>query len=99
MSYKMAAAISQKQLDKKFPQGIRVFAPRENAPSFVKGQIIITPNDLFQWLKDNPELLTDYQGNKQLKISILERKDGGGWNTVVDTYKPQSNGPDKDLPF
>ncbi len=26
-------------------------------------------------------------------------KDGGGWNTVVDTYKPQSNGPDKDLPF
>ena len=95
----MAAAISQKQLDKKFPQGIRVFAPRENAPSFVKGQIIITPNDLFQWLKDNPDLLTDYQGNKQLKISILERKHGGGWNTVVDTYKPQSNGPDKDLPF
>ena len=95
----MAAAISQKQLDKKFPQGIRVFAPRENAPSFVKGQIIITPNDLFQWLKDNPDLLTDYQGNKQLKISILERKDGGGWNTVVDTCKPQSNGPDKDLPF
>jgi len=47
----MAAAISQKQLDKKFPQGIRVFAPRENAPSF------------------------------------------------VNTYKPQADGSDKDLPF
>ena len=72
----------------KFPKGVRVFAPRENAPSFVKGQLIIQPNELFQWLKENPDLLTDYQGNKQLKISILERKDGGGWNTVVDTYKP-----------
>jgi hypothetical protein len=44
-------------------------------------------------------LMTEYQGNKQLKLSITERKDGGGWNTVVDTYKPQDNGSDKDLPF
>lgn len=44
----------------KFPKGVRVFAPRENAPSFVKGQLIIQPNELFQWLKENPDLLTDY---------------------------------------
>ena len=99
MSYQMANEIRQKQLDKKFPKGVRVFAPRESAPTFVKGQIIISPNELFEWLKANPDLLTEYQGNKQLKLSILERKDGGGWNVIVDTYKPQPNGADKDLPW
>ncbi len=29
----------------KFPQGVRVFAPKENAPSFVKGQLIINPKE------------------------------------------------------
>lgn len=82
-----------------FPKGVRVFAPRQNAPSFVKGQIIISPNELFEWLKANPDVMTEYQGNKQLKLSILERKDGGGWNVTVDTYKPQANGADKDLPW
>ena len=33
----------------KFPQGVRVFAPKENAPSFVKGQLIINPKELFEW--------------------------------------------------
>ena len=80
-----------------FPKGVRVFAPKENAPSFVKGQIIISPNELFTWLKENPDVLTDYKGAKQLKLSITERKDGSGWNTLVDTYKPK-NEPDKDLP-
>lgn len=75
-----------------FPQGIRVFKPKENAPSFVKGQIIIHPNDFFTWLKANPEVLTDYKGEKQLKLSLLERKDGNGLNVQVDTYKPKEDG-------
>ena len=84
----------------KFPQGVRVFAPKENAPLFVKGQIIITPKELFQWLKDNPDMMTDYKDQKQLKLAITERKDGKGWNTIVDTYKPKNdtNGLG-DLPF
>lgn len=77
----------------KFPKGLRIFGPKENAPDFVKGQLIITLNDLIQYCKENPDLLTDYQGNKQLRLQILEKKDKTGLNLVVDTYKPKSDVP------
>ena len=81
-----------------YPKGVRVFGPKENAPSFVKGQIIITPSELFDWLKANADLLNDYKGIKQLRLTLLERKDGTGLNVSVDTYKPK-NDNDKDLPW
>jgi hypothetical protein len=81
-----------------YPKGVRVFGPKENAPSFIKGQIIITPSELFDWLKANRDLLNDYKGIKQLRLTLMERKDGTGLNVSVDTYKPK-NEPDKDLPF
>lgn len=81
-------------MENKYPKGIRVFGPKPNAPTFVKGQIIITPNELVSWLKEHPEVLTEYQGQKQLKLSLLERKDGNGLNVQVDTYKPK-----EDVPF
>ncbi len=81
-----------------YPKGIRVFGPKENAPSFIKGQIIITHSELFDWLKANPDLLNDYKGTKQLRLTLMERKDGTGLNVSVDTYKPK-NDNDKDLPW
>jgi len=81
-----------------YPKGVRVFGPKENAPSFIKGQIIITPSELIDWLKANPDLLNDYKGIKQLRLTLLERKDGTGLNVSVDTYKPK-NDNDKDLPW
>jgi hypothetical protein len=81
-----------------YPKGVRVFGPKENAPSFIKGQIIITPSELFDWLKANPDLLNDYKGTKQLRLTLMERKDGTGLNVSVDTYKPK-NDNDKDLPW
>lgn len=83
----------QQGLEKKFPKGLRIFGPKENAPKFVKGQLIITLNDLIQYCKDNPELLTEYQGQKQLRLQILEKKDKTGLNLVIDTYKPKSDVP------
>ena len=77
-----------------FPKGIRIFSPKPTAPPFIKGQIIITPKELFDWLKANPDLLTDYKDTKQLKLTIMEKKDGTGLNVVVDTYKPK-----EDVPF
>lgn len=59
-----------------YPEGIRVFAPRPAAPEWVKGDIVITPNDLVAWLKANPQHLTDYQGKKQIRLSLLEGKSG-----------------------
>ena len=78
-----------------FPKGIRIFSPKPTAPPFIKGQIIITPKELFEWLKAEPDVLTDYKDTKQLKLTIMEKKDGTGLNVVVDTYKPKDNG----LPF
>lgn len=77
-----------------YPKGIRVFGPKQGAPTFVKGQIIISPKEFLEWLKLTPEVLTEYKGEKQLKLSLLERKDGQGLNVQVDTYKPK-----EDVPF
>ena len=34
-----------------YVDGIRIFEPHENEPDFVKGSLIITPNDLIEFLK------------------------------------------------
>ena len=102
MTYAMAIAIREKeklkyqqQMDKKYPKGVRVFQPRENAPEFIKGQIVINPNEFFEWLKANSDVLSEYKEQKQLKLTIMTRKDGQGWNVAVDTYKAKDDG----LPF
>lgn len=91
--------------DKKLVQGIRVFNPHANAPAFVKASIVITLNDLVKFGKDNPELLTEYNGAKQLKLQMLESRDGKLY-VAVDTYKPgattqsqQVPDPTEQLPF
>jgi len=85
--------------DKIFPEGIRVFSPRNGAPDFVKGSIVITPNDLIEWLKANKNLLTDYKDKKQLSLDLLSNKDGKLFLSV-NTYKPSDKKePANDLPF
>jgi len=72
-----------------YPKGIRVFKPHDNAPDFVKGTVIITMNELFTFCKENENLLSEYNGNKQLKCQLLNG-DKGMYMTV-DTWKPDSN--------
>lgn len=79
--------------DKIYPKGIVTFSPRDGAPEFVKGTIIIKPNELFAWLKENALLLTDYNGEKQLKLQLLSGTNG--LYTVVDTY---TSAPKIDVP-
>ena len=74
--------------DNKLVSGIRYFEKRQNAPDFVLGSLVITPNDLWKFCKDNPEILTDYNGNKQLKMQILKSKAGNAY-LAVDTFKPE----------
>jgi len=73
----------------KYPQGIRVFKANENAPNFVKGQMVISLNELIKFCKENPSILSDYKGEKQLKLDILESKNGNGLNVVINTFKPK----------
>jgi len=69
-----------------YPKGLRTFAKNEKAPSFVLGTLVITPNELTSWIRENESLLSDYNGSKQLKLQILQG-DKGIYFTV-DTYKP-----------
>jgi len=81
--------------EKVFPKGMMAFKPNEKAPEFVKASVMVTPNELISWLKENSDYLTDYKGNKQLKLQLLENDKGLYF--VVDTYQPTKQ--TTDLPF
>lgn len=86
--------------EKIHPKGIRTFNKHEKAPDFVLGTMVITLNELIAFCKENADLLSEYKGEKQLKLQILKSKDGG-LKAVVDTYKSEksvANEPN-DLPF
>lgn len=86
--------------EKIYPKGIRCFPKHEKQPSFVLGSMVITPNELVQWLKGNENLLSEYNGEKQLKLQILNG-DKGIYLTV-DTYKAEAKtatAKTDDLPF
>jgi len=89
------------QKQKIYPKGIRVFPPRAGAPDFVKGKIVIVPNDLVAWLKENPGYLNETEKyGKQLSLDLLDGRDG--LYVVVNDYKPASNSASDatdDLPF
>lgn len=72
--------------DQILPKGIRLFNKHQNAPDFVIGTLVITPNDLVAWLKEQPELMTEYNGAKQIRLQVLKSKDGNLY-AAVDTYK------------
>lgn len=77
--------------------GIRLFEKKENQPDFVLATGVITPNELLKFVKENPQLLTEYNGEKQIRIQVLKSKAGKPY-VSVDTWKPsettgQSNSP------
>lgn len=91
-------------VEKIYPKGIMCFPKGDKAPEFVLGTVLITLNDLITFCKENPNLLTEYKGQKQLKLSL---KNGNkGIYMEVDTFKPtsqnsaqQNSNKKDDLPF
>lgn len=83
--------------DKKaiYPEGCRAFSPREKSPEWVKGTIVIEPNKLIAWLKENKSLLKDYKGEPQLRLNL--KAGTKGLYLEVDTYEPKKE--TSDLPF
>jgi len=71
--------------------GIRLFEKKATQPDFVLATGVITPNELVTFLKEHPELLTEYNGNKQVRIQILTSKQGKPY-IAVDTWKPSEGG-------
>ena len=88
--------------EKVYAKGIRCFPKHEKQPSFVLGAMVITIAELNDWVKQNEQYLTDYNGQKQLKFQILQGDKG--INLVVDTYKAgakaePATAKTNDLPF
>ena len=78
--------------DNKLLEGVRLFKKKDNAPDFVLASGVITPNVLVAFLKSNPELLSEYNGEKQVRIQVLKSKDGNPY-IAVDTWKPSGDAP------
>jgi hypothetical protein len=66
-----------------FPKGITFFAPRENAPTWVKGSVIVNANEFFAWMQANKDLLKESEKyGKQFKFIVTDK------GMQVDTWKP-----------
>ena len=85
-----------------YPKGISFFPPKENAPSWVKGSLIITPRQLVEWLKENESVLVENEKyGKQLRLQVTDK------GVQVDTWKPnvepkprnEPNDESQGLPF
>jgi hypothetical protein len=73
--------------DQILPKGIRFFNKKASQPDFVIGALVITFNELVNFGKENPELLSEYNGEKQLRLQVLKSKEGNLYASV-DTFKP-----------
>tara|TARA_R110000803_G_scaffold106279_1_gene174380 strand:+ start:296 stop:586 length:291 start_codon:yes stop_codon:yes gene_type:complete len=91
--------------EKIYPNGLVIFAPREGAPDFVKGSMIITPKIFLEWAKTMTEHFREYENNKQLSFDLLDGNKG--LYAVLNTYKPNpssaksvvTESKEDDLPF
>lgn len=76
--------------DQILPKGLRFFNKKDSQPDFVIGSLVITLNELVQFAKDNPTLLSEYNGEKQLRLQVAKSKEGKLYASV-DTWKPTGN--------
>lgn len=78
--------------EKIYPKGIMCFPKHDKAPDFVLGSCKITIQDFKEWINANQNLLTEYNGKKQLTLQILNGQKGIYFQ--VDTYKPEAKKPE-----
>ena len=87
--FKAPKAQPKQEKETIFCEGVRVFEPYENAPQFIKASVIITLNELVSFCKENSMYLTEYKGEKQLRLQLQESKSGSLY-FAVDTFRPES---------
>ena len=64
----------------KFIDGLRAYAPRDNAPSFVKANLVVNVAELQAWLA---------QRSGEVRVDIKESR-GGKFYASENDYKPSS---------
>jgi hypothetical protein len=88
-----------------YPKGINAFLPSGKAPDWILANILIEPNELYRWLKENPSLIKEvtYKGKKHKQIKLILAKGKDRLNLYVDTYQAKTNDSkiesDDNVPF
>jgi ribosomal protein S16 len=86
------------QNETQFVEGIKVFRPRENAPSFVKLDVVLDKERLMAWLETQEGVdARDPLTGKDIKIiraNVKESK-GGKLYLDVNNWKPTTEAPQK----
>ena len=76
----------------KFPKGVMAFKPNDKAPDFIIAEVTVTPDDLQKYMTENPDFVTEWNGKKQIRLTIKDGKKG--YYAEVNTWKP-TNQADK----
>jgi len=76
-----------------FVEGIRFFKPRENAPSWIKGNVVITLSELREFIKKNDV-------KDQMRIDLCKSDKKGTYYFTLNTWNPMKREEEKlDSPF
>lgn len=65
-----------------FVNGLRVFKPGDNVPTFIKANLVINKKEMSEWLKTQPD---------EIRIDIKESRDKGTWYSAVNNFVPKES--------
>ena len=71
-----------------FVDGLNIFRPSENAPEWVKADMVINPTQLVKWLEQNDQYLREGKRGLELRLQIKQSAQGKLYASV-DTYQPK----------
>lgn len=77
-----------------YVEGLRGFNPREGSNQNVIGNLIISPRQLVEFIKANPDCLTDYKEEKQIRVTIW--KNDKGLSFTLDKPKEEKKPEQED---
>ena len=71
-----------------FVDGLNIYTPSENAPDWVKADMVINPTNLIKWLQTNDQYLREGKRGLELRLQIKQSAQGKLYASV-DTYQPK----------
>ena len=71
-----------------FVDGLNVYTPSENAPDWIKADMVINPTKLVKWLEQNDQYLKEGKHGLEIRLQIKQSAQGKLY-AAVDTYEPK----------
>ena len=71
-----------------FVDGLNVYTPSENAPDWIKADMVINPTKLVKWLEQNDQYLKEGKHGLEIRLQVKQSAQGKLY-AAVDTYEPK----------